>query len=138
MTKHLCRSTTNRMIAGVCGGLGEYFNIDPTIVRVFFVILAFAQGIGVLVYAVMWIMIPEKSGEAAVHASTLNTEPIEKVIRETFKQEPRTAAGLVLVILGVLFLLSNFFPALGFYHLWPLLLVILGAMMLLRPPKSPK
>lgn len=57
----LYRSTTDRKIAGVCGGLGEYFKIDPVIFRIIFVVLLFA-GIGFLVYIIMWISVPKKQG----------------------------------------------------------------------------
>lgn len=59
--KKLYRSTTDRRIGGVCGGLGEYFAVDPTIVRVIFVILLFA-GVGLLAYLVMWVIVPRKQG----------------------------------------------------------------------------
>lgn len=59
--KQLTRSRTNRMIAGLCAGLGNYFNIDPTIVRLLFV-LAFFTGFGgiALVYLIMALIIPEE------------------------------------------------------------------------------
>ncbi|MFP4111715.1 MAG: PspC domain-containing protein [Candidatus Woesearchaeota archaeon] len=57
--KHLKRSKQNRVIAGVCGGLGEYFDIDPTIIRLLFV-LAFFFGSGFLAYIIMWIVMPEE------------------------------------------------------------------------------
>jgi phage shock protein C len=58
----LTRSTSNRMIAGVCAGLGEYFNIDPTLVRLLFV-LAFFTGFGgiAIVYLIMAIVVPEQA-----------------------------------------------------------------------------
>ena len=59
--KPLTRSTSNRMIAGVCAGLGEYFNIDPTIIRLLFV-LAFFTGFGgiAIVYLIMALVVPEQ------------------------------------------------------------------------------
>jgi len=59
--KQLTRSRTNRMIAGLCAGMGNYFNIDPTIVRLLFV-LAFFTGFGgvALVYLIMALIIPEE------------------------------------------------------------------------------
>jgi phage shock protein PspC (stress-responsive transcriptional regulator) len=51
-------SSTNRKIAGVCGGLGEYFELDPVFFRVGFVILAFACGAGILLYAALWLLLP--------------------------------------------------------------------------------
>lgn len=56
----LYRSRNNRVIAGVAGGLGEYFDVDPVIVRLLFVLLSFAGGNGLLVYIVAWILIPER------------------------------------------------------------------------------
>jgi phage shock protein PspC (stress-responsive transcriptional regulator) len=58
--KQLTRSITNRMIAGVCAGLGEYLNIDPTVVRLLFVLGFFLTGPGILVaYLIMAIIVPE-------------------------------------------------------------------------------
>lgn len=60
--KQLYRSTTNKKIAGVCGGIGEYFNIDPTLVRIGFVLLALPGGFpGVIPYIILWIVVPEDS-----------------------------------------------------------------------------
>lgn len=60
MTKRLYRSRKERMVAGVCGGLAEYFDIDPTIVRLVFVLLALAGGPGLVIYIVMAIVVPEE------------------------------------------------------------------------------
>jgi phage shock protein C len=58
--KQLTRSTTNRMIAGVCAGIGEYANIDPTVIRLIAVLLIFLTGPGVLIgYLIMALIIPE-------------------------------------------------------------------------------
>lgn len=56
--KKLYRSRTNRMIAGVCGGLAEHFNIDPTWVRLIFVLLFFLGGSALLIYLIMWLIVP--------------------------------------------------------------------------------
>jgi len=58
-TKKLYRSNTQKVIGGVAGGLGEYFNIDPVIIRVLFVLLILAGGGGLLLYVIMWIFIPQ-------------------------------------------------------------------------------
>ncbi|MBN1134623.1 MAG: PspC domain-containing protein [Methanosarcinaceae archaeon] len=59
MRKRLYRSKRNRMIGGVCGGVGEYFNVDPTFVRLLWVLFTFAYGSGVLAYIIAWVIIPE-------------------------------------------------------------------------------
>ena len=56
----LYRSKKNRIIAGVCGGLGEYFKIDPTVVRLLWVLFSLSGGAGVLAYIIAWIIIPEE------------------------------------------------------------------------------
>jgi phage shock protein C len=59
-TKKLYRSRTERWLAGVCGGLGNYFGVDPTLVRVIFVILSLTFGSGFLIYLVLWLIIPNE------------------------------------------------------------------------------
>ncbi|NPV52883.1 MAG: PspC domain-containing protein [Firmicutes bacterium] len=59
MTRRVYRSTRDRMLGGVCGGLAEYFNVDPTIMRLLWVLLALVHGFGILAYIVAWIIIPE-------------------------------------------------------------------------------
>lgn len=60
MDKRLYRSRESRMIAGVCGGLGEYFDMDPTLVRLILVTAALVGGSGLLAYILAWIIIPER------------------------------------------------------------------------------
>lgn len=64
-TRKLLRSADERMIAGVCGGLAEYFNLDPVIVRLAFLLFTAAGGSGVLIYIVMLIVMPEAPVEKA-------------------------------------------------------------------------
>lgn len=59
--KKLYRSETDRKLAGVCGGLGEYFDIDPVIFRIAFVALFFVGGFGLLLYLIMWLAVHTKS-----------------------------------------------------------------------------
>ena len=60
MKKRLTRSKKDRMIAGVCGGIAEYFDIDPTLVRLALVLITLMGGAGILAYIVAWIIMPEK------------------------------------------------------------------------------
>jgi len=60
MAEKLYRSTEDKKVAGVCGGLGEYFDIDPTIVRLLWLVFFFALGTGLLAYIVAWIIVPQK------------------------------------------------------------------------------
>jgi len=60
MAKKLYRSVDDKKIAGVCGGLGDYFDIDPTIIRLALVALVLAGGSGILAYILAWIIVPEQ------------------------------------------------------------------------------
>lgn len=59
MDKKLYRSRSNRMLGGVCGGLAEYINADPTLVRLLWVIFGFAGGAGIPAYIIAWLIMPE-------------------------------------------------------------------------------
>lgn len=58
--KRLYRSKTDRMLGGVCGGLGKYFNLDPVLMRLLWVLLFFCGGVGFLGYIIAWIIMPEE------------------------------------------------------------------------------
>lgn len=60
MEKRLYRSRTDRMIGGVCGGLGKYFDVDPTLIRLAFVLMFVFGGSGLLLYFILWIVLPEE------------------------------------------------------------------------------
>jgi phage shock protein PspC (stress-responsive transcriptional regulator) len=57
--RKLYRSANQRMLAGVCGGLAEYFNVDATLIRVLFLVLGVFGGSGLVIYLVMWIIVPD-------------------------------------------------------------------------------
>ena len=85
--KRLYRSRSDRMIAGVAGGLGDYFNIDPTIVRLIFVFFViFGVGSGVLAYFILMLLVPEEplAGEDIVEVTPVEPEPpaSEDIVKE--------------------------------------------------------
>jgi phage shock protein C len=57
--RKLYRSRNQRMLAGICGGLAEYFNVDATLIRVLFLVLAVFGGTGLVIYVVMWLIVPD-------------------------------------------------------------------------------
>jgi phage shock protein C len=64
-TRKLYRSRTDRKLAGVCGGLAQYFNLDATLIRVLFIVLAVLGGSGLVLYLAMWIIVPNEPQGAA-------------------------------------------------------------------------
>lgn len=60
MAKQLFRSRANRVIGGVCGGLGEHFDMDPIFIRAVFLVSLFFGGLGLLIYIILWILMPSR------------------------------------------------------------------------------
>jgi len=56
--KRLYRSGKDKILAGVCGGLGEYFNVDPVIIRILWIVFSLAYGVGIIAYIIAWIVVP--------------------------------------------------------------------------------
>lgn len=119
----LYRSRQDRLLGGVCGGLGQYFGIDPVIVRLAFVLLL-TTGIGFLAYLVLWIVVPE-----CPHGVAETIAPSRWVGRDG-----REVFAWVLVFLGLVILLSNLqmLRWLDWSIFWPVLLIAIGAGLLAR------
>jgi len=85
--KKLHRSKDDRWLAGVCGGIAEYFSVDATLVRVLFILFGFAVGGGVLIYIILWIIMPE--APAAVAKDDIEIEdPVEAEPEESEADSP--------------------------------------------------
>jgi len=123
MEKRLYRSRTSSMIGGVCGGLGEYLNVDPTILRVVAVLLIFADGIGLIAYLIGWILIPRRPEMEA------------EVVTAERSELSRLLPGLALIVIGLIFLVNNLIPWFRFSYLWPVVLIVLGVAILLKTQK---
>ena len=146
MSTRLERSTTNKAIGGVCGGIAEYLQVDATLVRVFFVLFAiFTAGIGFLGYLVLLVLMPlpgqhppfvqatpAAAGDPAVATTMPGTPPPPPDPEATERR--RAMFGYFLVAIGVVFLASN----LGLFHVvrfdlvWPLVIVGIGALLLVQ------
>jgi len=129
MTKRLYRSKKSRVIAGVSGGLGEYLDVDPVLFRIAFIVATFAGGAGILAYIIAWIIMPEQPREETMSTptepsapSTPQTEPK----KESSAGRGSVVGGVILIVLGLLFLGENFLPHFYFRDWWPLILVAIG------------
>ncbi|MGM0446600.1 MAG: PspC domain-containing protein [Bacillota bacterium] len=127
MEKKLYRSRENRVIGGVCGGVGEYFEIDPVIVRIILLLLFFVGGIGFITYIIAWIIIPERPFEKE------NIEVDETVIKEQ-KEKRMKILGYILFGLGVYFILEIWFNINIEFgaELWSIGLIILGIVIIFK------
>jgi len=131
-TKKLWRSKKDHYLAGVCGGLGEYFDIDPLIFRLIFLIVLFFGGAGLLIYLILWIVVPEEGEDKRSREIGASIKEGANKMAEEIKEKPRRSThnqiigGLLILVIGVIFLINNFLPKVGFDKLWPLILIILA------------
>jgi len=139
MEKKLQRSQQDKMIAGVCSGLADYFDIDVTWVRIAFVIAVIAGASGILAYIILWIAVPKKpyipnfgqfnagnmaNGQTGFNASEAFTYP-----KKRDNTKLRLIAGTIFIFFGIVFLLNEFdlIPNwLDFENLWPVILIAMG------------
>jgi len=138
--ERLYRSRTERLFLGVAGGLAEWFDVDPSIVRIAFVLFSLAGGAGFIIYIAMAILVPERPpGVAARPGVVLSGEPPAPGSGPppAFEARPRgdnrgaLIFGILLIIVGAWFLLRRVFPALEFDNWWPILLISIGVVLLI-------
>lgn len=111
--KRLYRSRTDKVIGGVAGGLGDYLGIDPIWARIGFVLLAVTGGSGVLIYLIMWLLIPEAPEGYQPAESHKGSVPGIAIV------------GVVLMVVGSIALANTIAPSLGQYF-WPAALLLGG------------
>jgi len=124
------RSQEDKIIGGVCGGIGEYFNIDPIIVRVIFVLSVLFGGSGLILYLILWLVFPKGSKDIVY-----KTEENLKGDMEINKEEKRRSRffGWFLFFLGIFLLTGTLFPySLHLIRYWPFLLILLGIFLLFK------
>lgn len=133
----LTRSDTDKMIAGICGGLAAYLGIDSVLVRALFFFLILASGIGFPIYLILWFIMPRDDNQHKPNAEVLqdNIEEMGQTVTRSVNRFGRPGTvGTLLVLLGLYFLLSE----LGFLNwlssgiFWPLLIVAFGVYMFIR------
>ena len=117
--KKLYRSAKDRMISGVCGGMADYFNIDPTIVRIIWVLLFFTGGAGLLLYIAALIIVP--------------LDPDSVPVKRESAGDSKAVWGIILVVIGIILLIGRYgwcFSPWGFGAGWhivgPILLILAG------------
>lgn len=156
MEKKLQRNEQDKMIAGVCSGLAEYFDVDVTWVRIAFVLAVMAGASGVLAYIVLWIAVPKKPyipNYGQFNADYKVYEQADPAFSTQFATPKkydsgtgRLIAGSIFIFFGTFFLLNEFnlIPDwVEFHTLWPVLLIAMGVYTLsksftVRTPERPQ
>lgn len=147
MNERLYRSRKNKLLGGVASGLAKYANIDPIIVRIIFIIITFLNGLGFLLYIVLWIVIPEenitgqpepKQESFSESAKVDNPEASATTNKIRERGNGRVFVGIVLIGLGFIFLVERFFPYFDFEDILPMVLVAVGLLLVVNTFKNKK
>ncbi|NLZ93237.1 MAG: PspC domain-containing protein [Firmicutes bacterium] len=120
--KRLYRAREQQMIGGVCMGIARYFGVDVTLIRLAWVIIGLAGGIGLPAYVIAWIIIPEEPG-------------VDEVIDIGPGQQTNPAdvrvLGLILIAIGAYLLVRQIFPWIFLKpYFWPLVIIAVGVMLI--------
>lgn len=150
MKEKLFRSRRTRVIAGVAGGLAQYFNIDPVIIRILFVVLTIMHGMGPVIYIILWIAVPEEPFAQAYGINPDNAASTDGSTEAKFENinidgipvEPkktgsgRIIAGSILILIGGIFFFERFIPSFDFADIFPFIFIVAGAALLLNSVKK--
>ena len=148
MARRLVRNTRKAVLAGVAAGFADYFDVDPVLARLAFILLTFAGGFGLFLYFLSWVLMPRPE-EVQAEPAAPGAPPVDRVVEEVrkagekvveeLKNPPagvgrgRLLGGLILIVLGSLLLLDRFMPFgfLWIVDLWPVILILVGAALIL-------
>ena len=139
--KILQRSQKHKIIGGVCGGIGEYFDIDPVFIRLLFIVVSIVYGMGIIAYIVLWIIVPSapigsaySTTEETNYTNADNPSDISQnndAESDTSKNGKNTdkirfIIGLILLFIGVLILINELVPYIDSAYIWSAAFIIVG------------
>jgi len=150
----LYRSKKDCVIVGVCGGVAEYFDVDPTLIRLLAVLIFFLGGSGIIAYIIGWIIIPqnpngnaednsENEGESEGKIKKRADKAVKK-IEENLPEErskgnsernKNIILGIILTVVGLIFMGSTFFPWITWAvwgAFWPVIIIVVGLVIMIR------
>ena len=151
MPRRLTRNTRNAVLGGVAAGIGDYIDMDPVLIRLLFILLCMAGGSGLIIYIVAWLVMPRDDQENATDGMPPPADQFANEVREAGERvvgnirrstgdagRGRVMGGLILMALGFLFLMNQFYALdwLRFRYLWPLVLVGVGLMLFIQGMKG--
>jgi phage shock protein PspC (stress-responsive transcriptional regulator) len=145
MRERLYRSRRFRIFGGVAGGLAQYFNLDPVLIRVLFVIITVLHGFGILLYIILWIVVPEEPFELAYQVKPdanstdgSTTENAEPFIAEPIKSKNtgRIIAGIILIGIGLIFFADKIIPSFDLGDVFPIAIILVGAALIWNSMKK--
>ncbi|MFA4957386.1 MAG: PspC domain-containing protein [Candidatus Methanoperedens sp.] len=150
MSTRITKSKTDRVIDGVCGGLAQYYRIDPVIVRLIFVLLLFINGIGFFIYIILAIIMPKPDKLDQTPNETIREnvqemgdrvkeagEGLGMAISKNIEEKHSNRAGwfgIILILLGIILLLDqlNLIKWFDKDLLWPVIIIFIGVWLLIK------
>lgn len=123
--KKLKRNTQNKVIGGVCSGLGEYFGIEPIIFRIVFLALLLGFGSGFFFYLILWLLMP-----AGIPTQSAESVQDAEVVSEK-KDRGSIIGGGTLILIGLFFLLRDYIPQIRWNMVWPVILIVVGIFLII-------
>ena len=133
--KRLERDLQNKVLGGVCSGLGNYFEMDPTFWRVLFFFLFFFGCSGLLIYIILWIVMPARQPQLN-GVDPVQDNNVSDSGNEPKKGKGNMTAGLVLIGIGIISLLAKYIPQISWRVAWPIILIVIGLILIV--PKNLK
>ncbi len=144
------RSRTDRMVGGVCGGLSKYYSLDPIVTRLIFVVLALVDGVGILLYLILLVIIKEEPGEKVdvdtgaktkefINEAGKRSQEVAKNIKtnQSWIGDKRNLIALLIIVVGIALLLKQLFPErlVHWEYVWPGILIVFGFYLITRHNK---
>jgi phage shock protein C len=144
--KRLYKSRKNKVIAGVCGGIGEYFNVDPVLIRLIAVLFFFTGGAALIAYVVGMIIMPNQPWEASADGEVAKTQSATSPVQtESLGPAGSLIIGVILIVFGVHFLLRRV-PFFSTYYwwfwnrswdfFWPAILIAVGLFIIFKAARK--
>jgi phage shock protein C len=164
--KRFYRSRYDTVLGGVAGGLARYFNIDPIIIRILFVALAFAGAGGIIIYIILWIAVPldpdytyfkwrqtqssfssESTSDNKSAEDPGQNETDQEKTNDAFrppdaytkpKNDSNFIAAVILIVIGGILLFINLIPHFSIAEFWPVILIAIGVVIMVNALSKPK
>lgn len=127
-----------RVFGGIAGGLAQYFNLDPILVRVLFVVVTILHGFGILLYIILWIVVPEEpfeiaykvntddqtAGEQSAQTDSTNFDGTQPTPQK--QSSGRIVLGIILIVIGLIFFADRIIPSFDLRDVLPIAFVLIG------------
>jgi phage shock protein PspC (stress-responsive transcriptional regulator) len=146
--RKIFRSIDDYMLAGVCGGLAKYFKIDSSLIRIIFILLALSGGSGILIYLILWLVVPKEEGvekevdrEEKIKEFANEIKGKAKSMAKEIKMDTKiekvgkkfNILGIILIMVGIVAIWNQISPiTIQWNYFWPGMLILIGILVLFK------